>query len=73
MFSFFPFLATIVSMHSTLLCFRSAVMHLFLVRYVGDFKVGQEVKFQAFLHNGRLQGRHRTYGTRSFLCLLHRI
>eukprot|EP00931_Biecheleriopsis_adriatica_P026108 TRINITY_DN1590_c0_g2_i1.p1 TRINITY_DN1590_c0_g2~~TRINITY_DN1590_c0_g2_i1.p1 ORF type:complete len:448 (+),score=119.35 TRINITY_DN1590_c0_g2_i1:175-1344(+) len=27
-------------------------------RYVGDFKVGQEVKFQAFLHNGRLQGRH---------------
>jgi len=26
-------------------------------RYVGDFKVGQEVKFQAFLHNGRLQGR----------------
>eukprot|EP00931_Biecheleriopsis_adriatica_P026109 TRINITY_DN1590_c0_g2_i2.p1 TRINITY_DN1590_c0_g2~~TRINITY_DN1590_c0_g2_i2.p1 ORF type:complete len:442 (+),score=104.25 TRINITY_DN1590_c0_g2_i2:175-1326(+) len=27
-------------------------------RYVGDYKVGQEVKFQAFLHNGRLQGRH---------------
>eukprot|EP00931_Biecheleriopsis_adriatica_P026107 TRINITY_DN1590_c0_g1_i2.p1 TRINITY_DN1590_c0_g1~~TRINITY_DN1590_c0_g1_i2.p1 ORF type:complete len:416 (+),score=97.08 TRINITY_DN1590_c0_g1_i2:169-1416(+) len=27
-------------------------------RYVGDFKVGQEVKFQAFLHHGRLQGRN---------------
>jgi len=26
-------------------------------RHVGDFKVGQEVKFQAYLHNGRLQGR----------------
>lgn len=26
-------------------------------RHVGEFKVGQEVKFQAFLHNGRLQGR----------------
>lgn len=26
-------------------------------RNIGDFKVGQEVKFQAFLHNGRLQGR----------------
>lgn len=25
-------------------------------RNIGDFKVGQEVKFQAFLHNGRLQG-----------------
>jgi len=27
-------------------------------RNVGDFKVGGEVKFQAFLHNGRLQGRN---------------
>eukprot|EP00438_Fugacium_kawagutii_P011706 Skav231761 [mRNA] locus=scaffold695:176775:189959:- [translate_table: standard] len=26
-------------------------------RHIGDFKVGQEVKFQAYLHNGRLQGR----------------
>lgn len=26
-------------------------------RNIGDFKVGQEVKFHAFLHNGRLQGR----------------
>eukprot|EP00435_Cladocopium_sp_Y103_P045926 s1441_g13.t1 len=26
-------------------------------RNIGDFKVGQEVKFQAFLHNGRPQGR----------------
>lgn len=26
-------------------------------KYISNFVVGQEVKFQAFLHNGRLQGR----------------
>ena len=37
---------------------RAGVLHLSQSgRQIGDFKPGQEVKFQAFLFNGRLQGR----------------